>query len=116
MENQISNDSKLLAGVSYAFGLPAIYVLLTDKRKEEFLFFHSAQAMILWIGIVLIWMLMRILLVIIWNVIYIPFLDNLVSLIGFAIWLFAVRFGYMAFKGRYFKIPYISKIIKKIIG
>ncbi len=112
MSEEVSAENRLLAAASYAIGIPALYIILTDKRKEKFLNYHGSQSLFLWIGIIVAWILLRILLDMIWSLVSIPFLDSLVSLIGLALWVYALFCAYKAYLGEYFEIPYISDITK----
>ncbi|MBN2058334.1 MAG: hypothetical protein JW782_06025 [Candidatus Saganbacteria bacterium] len=40
-------DSILVAS-AYLFGIPALYIVLTDLRKKEYIGFHGGQALLLW--------------------------------------------------------------------
>ena len=78
--DEISNEDKMLCGAAYAIGIPALYIILTEKRKAKFTGFHGTQALFLWIGIVISWIVLRVFLDLIWNIVYLPFLGSLVSL------------------------------------
>jgi len=113
MAEEISGENKLLAAASYAIGIPALYIILTEKRNEKFLGYHGSQALFLWIGIIVAWILLRVLLDMIWSIVYIPFLSSLISLIGLALWGYALFCAYKAYTGEYFEIPYISELTKR---
>ena len=68
MQANMSGDDRMLAGFSYAVGFPAIYIILSEKRKDAFVGYHGAQAMFLWIGIMVLWIGMRV---------FLNFLDSL---------------------------------------
>lgn len=112
MTENVPQENRLLAATSYAVGIPALYIILTEKRNDKFLFYHGSQALFLWIGIIVAWILLRVLLDMLWSIIYIPFLSPLVSLVGLVLWVYALYCGYKAYGGEYFEIPYISDITK----
>jgi uncharacterized membrane protein len=104
-----SFGDRLLAAISYAFGIPSLYIILTEKRKEKFTGYHGVQALYLWILIVLLWILLRALQNVILYIIYIPFLDSMISLILLGLWIFTCLCGLRVLGGGYFSIPFVSK-------
>jgi len=108
-----SDEDKMLAAAAYAIGIPALYIILSDKRKEKFAGFHGSQALFLWIAIVIYWVVMKVVLDVIWSIAYLPFLNSLVSLGGLILWLYALYSAYRAYMGEYFSIPYISDFVHK---
>jgi uncharacterized membrane protein len=112
-EEYVKDEDKMLCAAAYAVGVPSLYIILTDKRKEKFAGFHGAQALFLWVAIIVFWVAMRVVLDVIWSIIYLPFLNSLVSLAGLLLWLFALYSAYRAYMGEYFTIPYISDFVKQ---
>jgi uncharacterized membrane protein len=114
MTANITGDDRIIAGFSYAVGFPAIYIILSEKRKDAFVGFHGAQALFLWIGIMVIWIGLRVLLNFLDSVgISFAFLDSLSSLTIFALWIYALYCGFRAYNGDYFDIPYVTELTKK---
>lgn len=113
-EPNISSDDRILAGFSYAVGFPAIYIILSEKRRDAFVGFHGAQAMFLWIAIAAAWIGIRLFLNLLDSVgIYFSLLDSLSGLVIFALWIYALYCGFRAYNGDYFDIPYITELTKK---
>ncbi len=113
MNAEITNEDRMLSGAAYAFPvIIAIYIILTEKRKEKFTGFHGSQALFLWIGIVIGWIVLRVLVDLIWSLIYIRFFGPLATLVGLGLWIYALYCGYRAYLGEYFSIPIIGDLAK----
>jgi len=113
MNAEVSNEDRMLAGLAY--GIPvivAIYIILTEKRREKFAGFHGSQALFLWIGIIIGWIVLRVLLDLLWSIVYVPFFGPLITLVGLGLWLYALYCGYRAYTGEYFAIPIIGDLAK----
>ena len=113
IDEYVKDEDKMLCGASYALGVPALYIILTDKRKDKFTGFHGTQALFYWVAFIVIAIVMRVVLDFIFNIVYLPFLNSLVNLILLGLWLYALYSGYRAYMGEFFTIPYISDLIKK---
>ena len=114
MNANMTGDDKVLAGFSYAIGFPAIYIILSDKRRDAFVGYHGAQAMFLWIGILVAWIGIRVFLNFLDSIgIYFALLDSLSSIAVFSAWIYALYCGFRAYNGDYFDIPYITELTKK---
>jgi len=111
---QITNEEKLLAAAGYAFFIPALYIALTDKRKQRFLAFAAAQSIILWILFILVFIALRILLNLIWTISYFPILNQIAFLIKLIMWGYALFLASEAIKGESHPIPYLSKLADKL--
>ena len=110
----MSGDDRILAGFAYAVGFPALYIILSEKRKDAFVGYHGAQAMFYWISIFAIWVGIRVLFNFLDSVgIYLAILDSLSSLAIFCLWIYALYCGFRAYNGDYFDIPYITELTKK---
>lgn len=115
-EQMLKDEDKLLCAASYAIGIPALYIMLTDKRKEKFAGYHGTQALVLWIAYLIVWIVLWVVLGLILDVVYIPVLEAVVKLISLAMWVFALYCAYRAYMGEYFSIPYITDIARKTGG
>ena len=96
----------MLSALAYIFWIPSLYIVLTEKRKEEFVGFHGGQALLLWTAIFILFFAVRFLVNLIWSVYYVPYLDLLEVLAGAAMWGYAVYCSYRSFRGQTFKIPH----------
>ncbi|MDD4179380.1 MAG: hypothetical protein PHH14_04970 [Candidatus Margulisbacteria bacterium] len=98
-------NNKTLAAAAYILWIPSLYIVLTEKRKEDFVGFHGGQALILWTLIFLAFFLTRALVNLVWSVIYIPYLDLLEIMVASVAWGYAVACGIRSYQGAMFKIP-----------
>lgn len=99
-------SDRFLAAAAYIFWVPSLYIVLTDKRRAEFIGFHGGQALILWTVIFIIFFAVRFLVNLIWSVFYIPYLDIIEILTGASLYGYAVYCGWRAYQGADFKIPH----------
>jgi uncharacterized membrane protein len=97
---------KTLAALAYALWIPSLYIVLTPRRRAEYLGFHGGQALLLWTGIFVIFFTVRFLVNLIWSVFYIPFLDTLEVVTGTALWGYALYCGYRCLVGIEFRLPH----------
>lgn len=97
---------KMLAALAYILWVPSLYIVLTDKRKEEFVGFHGGQALVLWTMIFIIFFALRFLVNLAWSFYYIPYLDLLEVLFASAAFGYAVSCGCRSYQGEVFKIPH----------
>lgn len=114
MFTNMSGDDRILAGFAYAVAFPSIYIILSEKRKDAFVGYHGAQAMFMWIGILVVWIGIRVLLNFLDSVgIYFALLDSLSSMLVFGLWIYSLYCGFRAYNGDYFDVPFITEITKK---
>lgn len=99
-------NDRTLAALAYILWIPSLYVVLTEKRKEEFLGFHGGQALLLWTLIFIGFFLIRFLVNLVWRFFYVPYLDMLEALFAFAAWGYAVYCGFRSLQGLTFRIPH----------
>jgi uncharacterized membrane protein len=94
----VSESSRILAALSYLFGVIAIVVLFIEPYKnEKFVRFHAVQGIALWVLGIFYW---------------IPFVGWLLGLLAFV----AVVVGAVnAFQGRYWEVPVIYDVVKSFI-
>lgn len=110
----MNGDDRILAGFAYAVGFPSLYVILSEKRKDAYVGYHGAQALFLWIGILVAWIGLRVFLNFLDSIgLYLALLDSLSSLLIFSLWIYALYCGFRAYNGDYFDIPYITELTKK---
>ena len=114
MPSNISDDDRILSGSAYAVGFTSLYIILSEKRRDPFTGYHGTQAMFLWMGIIVVWIGIRVLLNFLDSFgISFAFLNWLGSLTIFLLWIYALYCGFRAYNGDYFDIPYITEISKK---
>ncbi len=112
----MEKEDKLLSAAAYAIGIPALYIILGDKRKDPFTGFHGAQALFLWIALFVCWIGITIIVDFIWNIAYIHILGTVGSILKFGLWLYALYCGYKAYMGETFEIPYIGELARRTSG
>ena len=86
--------------------IPSLYIVLSEKRKGEFIGFHGGQALLLWTGIFVIFFAVRLLVNLIWSFFYIPYLDLIEVLVAFGLWGYALYCGLRAYQGLTFELPH----------
>ena len=96
---------KTLATLAYALWIPALYIVLTDKRKDEFAGWHGGQALWLWTLIFIGFFALRFCVNLIWSFFYIPYLDLIEVLFASAAWGYALTCAYRCYQGERFRIP-----------
>jgi uncharacterized membrane protein len=97
---------KTLAALAYILWIPSLYIVLTEKRRDEFVGFHGGQALVLWTGIFLIFFAVRFLVNLIWSFFYIPYLDVLEILTGAGLYGYACYCGWRCYQEIAFKVPH----------
>jgi uncharacterized membrane protein len=106
--NTLNYEDKVLAAGAYAFFIPSLYIILTKKRRNKLLAFHAAQALLLWLSILLIFILLRTSLSLIWVLAYLPFLEWLANLVRLLILAYALYCGSRIFMEEKYRIPYLN--------
>jgi uncharacterized membrane protein len=99
-------SEKVLVSLAYGLWIPSLYIVLTPKRRDDFLGRHGSQALLLWTASFIIFFAVRFLVNLIWSVFYIPFLDTLEVMTGAGLWGYALYCGYRAYVGIEFSLPY----------
>ena len=97
-------NKKLLPALAYILFVPALYIVLTDRRKDPFDGYHAGQALILWVGIALLFLGLRFMIRLLWYFIYIPYLDWLEYAAFIVMWGYAVKCGLRVLHGEVFKL------------
>jgi uncharacterized membrane protein len=98
-------SDKALASLAYGLWIPSLYIVLTEKRHDEFVGFHGGQALLMWSAIFIIFFAVRFLVNLVWSVFYIPFLDTIEVITGAISYGYALYCGYRCYLGQSFKIP-----------
>ncbi len=96
---------KTLAALAYVLWIPSLYIVLTEKRRQEFIGYHGGQALIMWSAIFVIFFAVRFLVNLVWSFLYIPYLDTLEVLTGALGYGYALYCGYRCLLGQTFKLP-----------
>ena len=95
MTEQLSNDSKLFAALSYLWLLSVVMLVL--KKDDEFVKFHAKQGTVIFVVSIILW--------------FIPIIGWLLQIAV----LIAVVIGFLkAYSGERFKLPVIGDLADKI--
>src|SRR3989339_603779 len=98
-------NDKLLAALSYVTWVPSLYIVLTDRRRQDYVGWHGCQALKLWSWIFVIFFGYRWLLNLLWTIFYIPYSEYTEFLLGLGLWIYAAYCGYRAYQKTDFQIP-----------
>lgn len=107
MEQNISPEDKTLVLLSYGIFFPSLVILMSDKKKDQFLAYHAWQSLVLWIAMIIVYAVINFIFSFLWFFFFIPIID-------LAIWLYAWYCGYEAFQGKYVKIPVVTDIANNL--
>ena len=95
MTEQLSNDSKLFAALSYLWLLSVVMLVL--KKDDEFVKFHAKQGTVIFVVSIILW--------------FIPIIGWLLQIAV----LIAVVIGFLkAYSGERFKMPVVGDLADKI--
>ena len=107
-------NDRLTVAFAYLFGIPALYLVLTDDKKKGYVSYHVRQAFFLWVLFFLAFFGIRYLIDLIWRIRYIPFLSGLEILAAGLMAGYAIFCAYSAFAGKDFKAPFDFNDKRKI--
>jgi uncharacterized membrane protein len=94
--NEINDQDRLMAAISYPLGIVAIIILLVeDMKKRPFQKYHAVQALAVNIVVLILAILLS------WTCI-IPFL----------LWIPLLYWAYKAYQGEYFEIPALTNFLR----
>ncbi|MEE8637764.1 MAG: hypothetical protein V3T21_01835, partial [Candidatus Margulisiibacteriota bacterium] len=93
-------NNRLLVSSAYLFGIPALYIVLTDNRKREYVGYHGMRAFLLWVLFFVIFFSLRSIIDLVWSTNFIPQLEKLEIISVVLMGAFAVFCGYRGFVGR----------------
>lgn len=113
-ENKFSLGDKVLIASSYCFALPSLYIILSEKRKNEKLAFHASQALLLWIAIIIMLVLIRLFVYFVLSNFNVPLLDKLPGFASFVFWLYAVYRAISFLLGKNARMPLITFLSEKL--
>ena len=115
MDEKIGFFDRLTAAAAYLLFFPALYIILTEKRKKEYLALHGCQALFYWLLSFFILVAIRIGVDCVMTRVYIRPLELVLPLTMWAIWLYCIYCSLLALLGRQINIPMISSLTKKAI-
>jgi uncharacterized membrane protein len=97
--NDINDQDKLMAALSYPIGIVALVILLVeDMKNRPFQKYHAVQALAVNIIIIILSILLG------WT--------GVGCCVPLLIWLVAIYWGIKAYQGEYFEIPALTDFLK----
>jgi uncharacterized membrane protein len=108
-QDDITDNDKLMAALSYPIPIVAIIILLVeDMKARPFQKFHAVQAIaanvVLWVAIVILGCVL--------TVISIPIGGGVCGPAAILLWFITLYWAYQAYQGLYFEIPYLTQFMK----
>ena len=108
----ITSDDKLWAALGYPIPLIALIMLLIEeKKKRKFIKYHAVQALSLLVVLIVVEIVISILNVILSNL-HIGFIGLVFSCLTPFMWLLLLWPAYLAYQGKYFEVPVVTKFLK----
>ena len=114
MNEHISFFDRLTAAAAYLLFIPALYIILTEKRKNEYLALHASQALFYWTFSFVILVAIRIAVDYIMVRVYIRPFEVILPAVMLAIWIYSLYCSFLAVLGRQINIPLVSAVAKKV--
>ena len=98
-------NDRLLVASAYLFGIPALYIVLTDNRKMGYIGYHGSRAFILWVLFFVIFFTARFFIDLVWSTEFIPGLEIIEQVLVLVMGAYAIFCGFRSFRGKNFRIP-----------
>ena len=112
VQSEPTSDDKLWSALGYPIPLIAlIMLLLEDKKKRPFIKFHAVQALAVFVVFVLGEIAVSILGSIL-SAMHIGLVSAIFGCLTPFLWLVLLWPAYLAYQGKYFEIPVITKLIR----
>jgi uncharacterized membrane protein len=103
---ETSKNDRTLAAASYLLGVPALWVVLTERKEKGFIYLHGEQAFYLWLRFFIAFFALRLLITLLWRIVYVPYLDLFETLLVVLMAGYAAYCGYRSFLGKMFDFPH----------
>jgi len=111
MNTDITSDDKLWAALGYPiFPIALIMLLMDEKKNRPFIKFHAVQALALNVGVWVVEILLAILSAILAAVTF--GIGGLISCIAPIVWLLLIWPAVLAYQGKYFEVPVVTKFLR----
>ncbi len=116
--NDITDNDKLIAALSYPIWIVALVPLLTEGKNRPFQKYHAVQSLVLNIVLWIVITLLVCVLMVFSGVIAAATagLGVCAGFCGFCpllLWLITLYYAYLAYQGQYFEIPVLTDFIVK---
>ena len=111
MNTDINSDDKLWAALGYPIFIIALIMLFVEGKKDRpFIKFHAVQALALNVGVWVVEILLAILSAILAAVTF--GIGGLTSCIAPIVWLLLIWPAVLAYQGKYFEVPVVTKFLR----
>jgi uncharacterized membrane protein len=111
MNTDITSDDKLWAALGYPIFIIALIMLFVEGKKDRpFIKFHAVQALALNVGVVAVEIILGVLSAALAAVTF--GIGAVISCIAPLVWLLLLWPAILAYQGKYFEIPVITKFIR----
>jgi uncharacterized membrane protein len=108
---EITSDDKLWAALGYPIGIIALIMLFIEGKKDRpFIKFHAVQALALTVALIIIEIVVNILQAVLSHLS--AGICGLVGCVLPVLWLLLFWPGILAFQGKYFDIPMVTKFLR----
>ncbi|MDQ7824495.1 MAG: DUF4870 domain-containing protein [Candidatus Eremiobacteraeota bacterium] len=111
-KEEIKQEDKLFAALSYPLFLPALFLIFTDKKNVHFCRYHGWQGLFFGLAMVLLGFCASILAAI-------PgigcILAPILGLLPLVMWVFSIFYAIKAYNGEYVVIPVVTDFAKPYI-
>jgi uncharacterized membrane protein len=102
---EINFKDRILSAAAYLFGIPALYIILTEKKKQKFAGFHGTQAFYLWLLYFMLFFAVRFVINWVWQATYIPWLNIAEIMVVFLMIGYTLYCAFRCLGGQFFRIP-----------
>ena len=111
MNTDISSDDKLWAALGYPIFIIALIMLFIEGKKDRpFIKFHAVQALALNVGVWVVEIVLAILSSVLAAVTF--GIGAVISCIAPLVWLLLIWPAMLAYQGKYFEVPVITKFLR----
>ena len=97
--NDINDNDRLMAALSYPIGIVALIILLVeDMKNRPFQKYHAIQSLAISVIIIVLSIILG------WTVV--------LACVPLLLWLVTFYWAYQAYQGEYFEIPVVTNFLK----
>jgi uncharacterized membrane protein len=97
--NDITDQDRLLAAISYPIAIVAIVILLVeDMKNRPFQKYHAVQALAIGVILLVLWIIGGI--------------TIFLACLPLVLWFVTFYWAYKAYQGEYFEIPWLTNFLK----
>ena len=108
MNKSIKLSERILAAISYVLFFPSFKIILTERRKNNYLAFHAARSFLLWIAFLVSIVLLKTVVHFLARNLGLYFLGKSIALYAFIFWAYTIYCGYKVMRDQDINIPFIN--------